>query len=79
MSTAALPTPSHEAALRRYGLSPQYVPEGHDSATVTEVISAISLSRHRRPIWAALLLLNLGLLTIFGAVILYLLVTGVGI
>jgi molybdopterin-containing oxidoreductase family membrane subunit len=79
MATAVVTTPGREAALRRYGLAPQYVPAGHDITSVTETISAISLSRRPRPIWVTLFLLNLMLLTVFLGVVVYLLVTGVGI
>ena len=79
MTEISVLSPERQAELQAYGLAPQYVPENYDLAQVTEKISSLALSRDRRPIWIGALLLNMMLVSMFGLVIIYLLVTGVGI
>ncbi len=64
---------------RRAG-EPDYVPAGHDNASVTQSISAIVLEKPTGT-WLAGMVrrLSLGLLSVFGGVIAYLLIQGVGI
>jgi Ni/Fe-hydrogenase subunit HybB-like protein len=68
-----------ESELERYGLAPQYVPANHTSTTVTEEISSLALSRTIQPGWAALFAFCGLVCLMFGGVIVYLLVKGVGI
>lgn len=58
---------------------PNYVPEGHDFTTVTEKISGLVLERPLGTGWLALFGAGNLLLLLFAAVVVYLLVAGVGI
>ena len=70
--------PSQES-LRQYGLLPNYVPQEYDLTGVTVKISSLSLETKRRPVWLTLFLLSVMLLTMFGGVVAYLLMEGIGI
>jgi Ni/Fe-hydrogenase subunit HybB-like protein len=58
---------------------PDYVPAGHDNASITESISAIVLEKPTGIGWLVWFGLSMGLLTMFGGVVVYLLIQGVGI
>jgi Ni/Fe-hydrogenase subunit HybB-like protein len=79
MSTAAAQSPIREEELRRYGFAPEYVPADQNSRTVTEKISSLVLEGGLRPGWAGLMALASLFVMMFGAVVLYLLMMGVGI
>jgi molybdopterin-containing oxidoreductase family membrane subunit len=77
-SDAAITSPS-EAELRRYGLAPQYVPVQETFGSVTEKVCGNALTAVRRRSWWVLFLISLGGTAMFGGVIVYLLIKGVGI
>src|SRR6202012_1576199 len=58
---------------------PDYVPTGHDHSSVTQVISSIVLEQPTGLGWLSGFAFSLALLTLFGCVILWLLIRGVGI
>src|SRR5262249_47845896 len=58
---------------------PEYLPRGHDLRSITDAISQIVLKRPVGFGWLGSMAFALGLLTIFTAVIIYLLIVGVGI
>ncbi|HEX3654208.1 MAG TPA: NrfD/PsrC family molybdoenzyme membrane anchor subunit [Pirellulales bacterium] len=60
-------------------IGPDYTPVGHDFASITQQISSLVLRRHTHPGWLALFSLGNGLILMFGCVVIYLLVRGVGI
>ncbi|HEY2415172.1 MAG TPA: NrfD/PsrC family molybdoenzyme membrane anchor subunit [Pirellulaceae bacterium] len=68
-----------EAELRQYGLAPQYVPAGETQQSVTEKISGLALETTGKLSWWMLFLPSLAVCGMFGLVIVYLLVKGVGI
>jgi molybdopterin-containing oxidoreductase family membrane subunit len=70
---------ARQAALEQLGLAPQFIPSDYTPRTLTEKISTLALVPRARWIWSVLVLLNGGLLTLFLGVIVYLLITGVGI
>ncbi len=58
---------------------PEYVPRGHDLGSVTARISDIVLTRPTTRGWFVSIAFSMALLALFGGVIVYLLVIGVGI
>jgi molybdopterin-containing oxidoreductase family membrane subunit len=58
---------------------PNYVPAGHDFGSITAEISALVLTRPTHLGWFGLFAFNSGLLMLLGVVVVYLLMTGVGI
>ena len=58
---------------------PNYVPFGHNMASISQQISSIALARGTPLGWFGLLLLSLGLVGVFGVAVTYLLLKGVGI
>ncbi|HWC89745.1 MAG TPA: hypothetical protein VG433_08820, partial [Pirellulales bacterium] len=60
-------------------IGPDYTPVGHDFASITQQISSLVLRRHTHTGWLALFSLGNGLILMFGCVVIYLLVRGVGI
>jgi len=77
-SDAAVTSPS-EGELRSYGLAPQYVPIGQTQRSVTEKISGLALETTGKIGWWLVFLPSLALCGMFGGVIVYLLIKGVGI
>jgi molybdopterin-containing oxidoreductase family membrane subunit len=68
-----------EDQLRRYGLRPHYIPSGYDLRAVAEKITSLVYRRDKMPVWTAFFLLNATLFGVFALVVVYLLMTGVGI
>jgi len=79
MATVALPDDLEFAVVAPPPDEPNYVPTGHDCSTITEKISTLVLTERTTLGWLVFLALNACLLATFGGVIVYLLVTGVGI
>jgi molybdopterin-containing oxidoreductase family membrane subunit len=55
------------------------VPAGQNFRSVTDKIASIVLGRPTHPVWLGLFTLSVGLLVLFGGVVIYLIVRGVGI
>jgi Ni/Fe-hydrogenase subunit HybB-like protein len=72
-------TPDVSSEEQRYGLAPHYVPVQHSLTSLTEKISTLVLGSSPNRGWLVLMTLSSGLLLMFGGVVAYLLVRGVGI
>src|SRR5689334_7152237 len=68
-----------EAELERYGLAPRYVPVGETHQSVTEKISGLALETTSKLSWWMVFLPSLAVCGMFGSVVIYLLIKGVGI
>jgi Ni/Fe-hydrogenase subunit HybB-like protein len=79
MSTGALGSELEFEAVAAPPDEPDYIPAGHDCSSITAQISGLVLSERTTLGWLAFLAFNAGLLAVFGGVIVYLLVEGVGI
>ncbi|MFO0788853.1 MAG: NrfD/PsrC family molybdoenzyme membrane anchor subunit [Pirellulales bacterium] len=77
MATIAGTQPAQEE-LRKLGLAPRYVPTHHDFATVTTRVTNVVLGPPS-PVWIALFLFSGTLMTVFAGVVIFILITGVGI
>src|SRR5579885_3476612 len=71
--------PSGQAPHRGGQFGPDYLPHGHDYTSITHRIGSIALARTAGTAWLGLFGIGMILLTIFIAVVIYLLVKGVGI
>ncbi|HEY5311017.1 MAG TPA: NrfD/PsrC family molybdoenzyme membrane anchor subunit [Pirellulales bacterium] len=60
-------------------IGPDYTPVGHDFASITQQVSGLVLRRHTHTGWLALFSFGNALMLLFGCVVIYLLVRGVGI
>jgi Ni/Fe-hydrogenase subunit HybB-like protein len=78
---ASLPVQPMETDARNRdgGYEPNYVPAGHDFASMTEKISALVLTAPTHPLWLTLFAAANGIALMFVLVVVYLLIEGVGI